>query len=132
MDPKGIWKQDSEVNILAQEGWEWRVEKAPQWGTSYFVPLTWYSQGIKSRRLRWTGHEPEWKKVGVLSKFSQVHPQERDLRGLRVDRRTILEWILKKWVSIPGIGLIWLRIWIIGELFGRHWSSGYHGVVNIY
>ena len=31
---KGIWKQDSEANIWAQEGWEWGVEKAPQWGTS--------------------------------------------------------------------------------------------------
>ena len=31
---KGIWKQDPQANILAQEGWEWGVEKAPQWGTS--------------------------------------------------------------------------------------------------
>ena len=31
---KGIWKQDPEVNIWAQEGWEWGMEKAPQWGTS--------------------------------------------------------------------------------------------------
>ena len=31
---KGISKQDSEANIWAQKGWEWGVEKAPQWGTS--------------------------------------------------------------------------------------------------
>ena len=31
---KGIWKQDPEANIWAQEGWEWGVEKAPQWGIS--------------------------------------------------------------------------------------------------
>ena len=31
---KGIWKQDPEANIWAQEGWELGVEKAPQWGTS--------------------------------------------------------------------------------------------------
>ena len=31
---KGTWKQDPEANIWAQEGWEWGVEKAPQWGTS--------------------------------------------------------------------------------------------------
>ena len=31
---KGIWKQDPEANIWAQEEWEWGVEKAPQWGTS--------------------------------------------------------------------------------------------------
>ena len=24
---KGIWKQDPEANIWAQEGWEWVVEK---------------------------------------------------------------------------------------------------------
>ena len=28
------WKQDPEANIWAQEGWEWGVEKAPQWETS--------------------------------------------------------------------------------------------------
>ena len=27
---KGIWKQDPEANILAQEGLEWGVQKAPQ------------------------------------------------------------------------------------------------------
>ena len=31
---EGIWKQDPEANIWAQEGWEWGVEKAPQWGIS--------------------------------------------------------------------------------------------------
>ena len=31
---KGSWKQDPEANIWTQEGWEWGVEKAPQWGTS--------------------------------------------------------------------------------------------------
>ena len=34
MEDKGIWKQDPEANIQAQEGWGWGVEKAPQWGTS--------------------------------------------------------------------------------------------------
>ena len=28
------WKQKSEAYIGAQEGCEWVVEKAPQWGTS--------------------------------------------------------------------------------------------------
>ena len=31
---KGIWKQDPEVNSWAQEGWEWGMDNAPQWGTS--------------------------------------------------------------------------------------------------
>ena len=34
MQAKCIRKQDPEANIWAQEGWEWGVEKAPQWGTS--------------------------------------------------------------------------------------------------
>ena len=33
MQAKGIWKQDPEANIWAQEAWEWGVEKAPQWRT---------------------------------------------------------------------------------------------------
>ena len=41
----------------------------------------------------------------------------RPLGGLGVDGRKILEWILKKQVSIRGVGLIWLRIGIIGEPF---------------
>jgi hypothetical protein len=45
-----------------------------------------------------------------------VHLQERDLlEVLGIDGRKILEWTLKKQVSIQGIGLIWLRIGIIGE-----------------
>ena len=45
-----------------------------------------------------------------------VNLLDRDLQeGLGVDGRTILEWILKKWVSIRGIGLIRLRIKVIGE-----------------
>jgi hypothetical protein len=42
-------------------------------------------------------------------------PAGKRLLGLGVDGGTILEWILKKWVSIRGIGLIRLRIRIMGE-----------------
>ena len=45
MKAKGIWEQDPDANIWAQEEWEGGVEKALQWGTSQFVPLTYYSQG---------------------------------------------------------------------------------------
>ena len=37
------------------------------------------------------------------------------LRKGSVDGRKISEWILKKYVSIGGIGLIWHRIEITGE-----------------
>ena len=47
----------------------------------------------KSRRLRQQVMQPEWKKVGVLSKSQQVNLQERNHQGgLGVDGRTILEW----------------------------------------
>jgi hypothetical protein len=34
---KGIWEQDVEANIWAQEGSKWGVEKAPQWGNSVWI-----------------------------------------------------------------------------------------------
>ena len=44
--------------------------------------------------------------------------RKRDLQeGQGIDGRTILDWILGKWVPIGGIGLIQLRIVIIGEPF---------------
>ena len=57
-----------------------------------------------------------WKKAGVPSKF-QVNLQERDLlEGLGLDGRTILAWILQKYVSLRGIGQVRRRIGNIGEL----------------
>ena len=41
--------------------------------------------------------------------------QKRLRKGLGVGGRILLQWILKKWVSVLGIGLIWLRIGSIGE-----------------
>ena len=40
MQVKLIWEQDPEANILAQEGWEWEVEKVSERGKSYYVLLT--------------------------------------------------------------------------------------------
>ena len=53
-----------------------------------------------------------------FSKFQQVNLQERQAYhqgALGVDGRTILEWTLKKQVSIREIGLIRLCIGIIGD-----------------
>ena len=54
----------------------------------------------------------------MLSNFEQENLLERDLyEGLGVDGRKILQWIIKRLVrvSIREIGLIRLRIGIIGE-----------------
>jgi hypothetical protein len=49
----------------------------------------------------------------VLSKLYLVNLQEI---GLGVDGRTILEWVLKKWMTIWENGLIQLSIGIIVEI----------------
>ena len=44
-------------------------------------------------------------------------PRRKRLLGRpKVDGRTILEWILKKELSVGGLALIWFWIGIIGEL----------------
>ena len=53
---KVIWNQDPEANILAQEGWEWGLKKAPQWGTSCLYRSPNIVRVIISRRLRWAEH----------------------------------------------------------------------------
>jgi hypothetical protein len=59
------------------------------------------SRFIKYRRLR---------------RILTYKPTERNLKeGLGLDGRTILQCILKKSVSIREIGLIQLRIGIVGE-----------------
>ena len=70
---------------------------------------------IKSRRLRWAGH------VAIAEEGRSAFKTSTDKRkdkyhyeGLGVEKRAILEYILKKWVSIRGIGDIQLRIRIIG------------------
>jgi hypothetical protein len=68
-----------------------------------------------SKRLKWAGHVARMKEGRSAFKILKGL-RERDLYGgLDVDGRTILKWILKKKVSIRGIGLIRLRIGIIRE-----------------
>ena len=41
--------------------------------------------------------QPEWNKVGVLSKFEQLSLQERDLQGgLDIEGKTVFRTILKE------------------------------------
>ena len=55
---------------------------------------------IKSRKLRWIGHVARMEE-GMLSRFSQLNLQERDLyEGFGEDGIMILKLILNKWVSI--------------------------------
>ena len=65
---------------------------------------------IKYRRLRWAGHVAKIEEDTSAFKILTGKPTEKRPLG-----RTILEWTLKRQVSMQGIGLIRLRIGIIGE-----------------
>ena len=67
---------------------------------------------IKSRRLRWAGHVARMEKGRSAFKIVTGKPTGKIPL---VDGRTILEWTLKRLVSVRGIGLIRLRIGIIRE-----------------
>ena len=71
-----------------------------------------------SRRLRWAGHEARMEEGRRAFKMLTGKPAGKRTLGrprrrwednIRVDLREI-------WVSIRGIGLIWLWLEIIGEL----------------
>ena len=52
---------------------------------------------IKSRRLRWLGHVARMEEGRSAFKILTGKPTgNRPLEGLGVDRRTILEWTLKR------------------------------------
>jgi hypothetical protein len=71
---------------------------------------------IKSRRLRWIGHVARMEEGrGVFKILTGKLKGKGPLGRPRRRGRTILEWTLKKYISIRGIGLIRLRIGIIGE-----------------
>jgi len=70
---------------------------------------------IKSRRLTWPGHIARMEESRSAFKILTGTPTgKRPLGRPRRRWRTKLEWILNKWVSIRGIGLIGPRIRIIG------------------
>ena len=76
---------------------------------------------IKSRRLKWPIHvaKMEWIRSKPIEKRYLGRPKRRWQDNIRMN--------LKKIIIKRGIGLIWLRIEIIGEpLWMRHWSSGFH------
>jgi hypothetical protein len=83
---------------------------------------------IKSKKLRRAGHVIRMERCRSGFKILTDKQQEVDLyKCLDVDGRTILEYILKKNMSMQGIGLIRLRIDIIGELLLiLYWISEFH------
>ena len=71
---------------------------------------------IKSRTFRWGSHVARMEEGRSAFKILSGTPAGKYPLGRpSIDGSTILEWILKKLVSIEGIGLILLRIGIIEE-----------------
>jgi hypothetical protein len=73
---KGIWKQDPEANIWAQENGEWRRLHIDELHSSYRSPTI--VRVIKSRRLRWSGHVARMEESRSAFKILTGKPQERD------------------------------------------------------
>ena len=65
-----------------------------------------------SRRLRWAGHVVRMEEGRSAFK---ILTGKRSLGRPRRRGEEILKWILRKRVSIRGIGLTWLRIGITGK-----------------
>ena len=60
---------------------------------------------IKPRRLRWAGHAARTEEGRSSFKILTAKPSGKiPLGRLGIDGRTILEWVLNKYVSIRGIG----------------------------
>ena len=71
---------------------------------------------IKSRRLRWAGHVARMEEGRRAFKMLKGKPTgKRPLGRSRCRWEDCTKMDLKEIGSIPGTGLIRLRIWIIGE-----------------
>jgi hypothetical protein len=66
---------------------------------------------IKSRRVRWAGRVAHMGEMRAAYKILVEKPEGRDYsEDLDVDRKIILEWILRKRDGKVWTGCIWLRI----------------------
>jgi hypothetical protein len=72
---------------------------------------------IKSRRMRWAGHEARMGEKRNVYRLLVVKPEGK--RPLERPRRRwvdILRWILERWDGVMWTGLVWLWIGTGGEL----------------
>ena len=76
------------IEAGTQKGWEWGVERTPQWGTLKFVPFN-IVREIIFRRLKWVGHVARIEEGRSAFKILTGRPiGKRDLwGGLNVDER---------------------------------------------
>ena len=98
--------------LKRDENWEWRRLHNEKLRSFYRSPNI--VRVKKSGRLRLAGHVVRMEKFRSVLKILTGKPLDL-YEGLGVVGGTILEWILKKLVSIRVIELIWLRIGMTGE-----------------
>jgi hypothetical protein len=72
---------------------------------------------IKSRRMRWAGHEARMGEGRNVYRVWWENPKERvRLKDQGVDGRMGSKWILGRFVGWVWIGFTWLRIGFVGGL----------------
>ena len=65
---------------------------------------------IKARPVRWVGHVARMEDSACAYRRLVGIPDGKRPLDLGIDRKVILNWILKKWDMEAWTGLIWLRI----------------------
>jgi hypothetical protein len=92
---KGIWKQDPEVNIWAQEGWEWwRRFHNGQHNSLYCSPNT--VRVFKYIRLRWAGHITRMEKGKSVFKILTGKTTGKRFSGRPMRLESIIRMDLKE------------------------------------
>jgi hypothetical protein len=66
---------------------------------------------IKSMRMRWAGHVPQWGREEVFTGFGLGGPKSRDhWEDLGLCGRITLRWTLGRQLSMERTGFSWFRI----------------------
>jgi hypothetical protein len=93
----------------------WRKLHEEELHTLYSSPII--IRMIKSKRMRWAGHEARMGRRGMHIRYWLEIKKENDRWEARdVCGWTILKWILGRYDWLVWIGLMWLRIRTSGGL----------------